>query len=81
MSENYFDEYVCYECGAIMEKADECVLVCSKCGHSVNIDDYMTEEEDYEQLYCSKSKYDDPLYWHDNEEFPGEPCDEDIDEE
>ena len=50
MSENYFDEYVCYECGAIMEKADECVLVCSKCGHSVNIDDYMTEEEDYEQI-------------------------------
>ena len=46
MSEK-MEEYTCYECGAVMEMADEEVLVCPKCGHSVDIDDYTTEEEDY----------------------------------
>jgi hypothetical protein len=63
-----------------MKKADEEVLVCPNCGHSVDIVDYATEEEDYEEFYGSSgSKYDDELYWNDNEEFPGEPI-EDEDE-
>lgn len=37
MGNNYFnDDYECYECGAKMEKADEEVLVCPVCGHSVD---------------------------------------------
>ena len=72
-------KYLCYDCGAVMEKADEEVLVCPVCGHSVNIDDYFTEEEDYEELYNGGSRYDDDLYWHDNEEFPGEPEDDEED--
>ena len=81
MSEIDFNEYFCYECGAVMKKADEEVLVCPKCGHSVNIDDYVTEEEDYKEFYNSHSKYDDELYWHDNEEFPGEPYEDVYEEE
>jgi DNA-directed RNA polymerase subunit M/transcription elongation factor TFIIS len=82
MSKNDFiDTYYCYECGTTMEKADEDVLVCPNCGHSVDIEDYATEEEDYEDFYNHISKYDDPLYWHDNEEFPGEPLEDEDDEE
>lgn len=66
------EKHYCYECGAVMEKADENVLVCPDCGHSVDEDDYVTEEEDYEEFYGSRSKYDDETYGHDNEEFPGE---------
>lgn len=66
------ETYYCYECGAVMVKADEEVLVCPECQHSVNIEDYATEEEDYEQLYSGHSKYSDEDYGHDNEEFPGE---------
>lgn len=66
------NEYTCYECGAVMEKADEEVLVCPRCGHSVDIEDYITEEEDYEQFYSGRSRYDDETEWHDHEEFPGE---------
>jgi len=51
-------------------------MFCPRCGHSVDIEDYVTEEEDYEQLYSRRSKYDDETYWHDNEEFPGEPYEE-----
>lgn len=69
---NFNDDYECYECGAKMEKADEEVLVCPCCGHSVDIEDYLTEEEDYEQLYEGHSRYEEKTYWHDNEEFPGE---------
>lgn len=39
--------YYCYECGAKMEKADEEVLVCPACHHSVDIEDYDSEEEIY----------------------------------
>ncbi|MCI9004412.1 MAG: hypothetical protein HFH39_04060 [Lachnospiraceae bacterium] len=41
------DDYYCIECGAPMEAADDTVLVCTSCGHSVDIDDYNDEEEDY----------------------------------
>lgn len=72
MSHEEFDEYYCYECGTIMRKADDKVLVCPKCGHSVDIEDYTTEEEDYEEFYANNSKIEDETEWHDNEEFPGE---------
>lgn len=74
-------KYLCYECGAAMKKADKWVLVCPECGHSVNIGDYMTEEEDYDDLYSGGSRYDDDMYWHDNEEFPGEPEDNEDEED
>jgi DNA-directed RNA polymerase subunit M/transcription elongation factor TFIIS len=70
------DEYYCYECGAVMEKADDEVLVCPKCKHSVDIEDYITEGED-EEFYSNSSKYDDEDYWNENEEFPGETAEED----
>lgn len=44
------EEYECVECGARMEKADGEVLVCPNCQHSVNIDDYGSEEE-YDLYY------------------------------
>lgn len=47
-------EYVCHECGKLMEFEDdmEDVLVCANCGHSVDLDDYGREgDEDYENLY------------------------------
>lgn len=74
-------EYTCYECGAVMVKADEEVLVCPKCGHSVDIEDYITEEEDYEQLYSGRSRYDEETEWHDHEEFPGEEYEDVFEEE
>ena len=45
--------YICHECGAIMhfEGDDHSVLVCDECGHSVDIDDYGMEDEDYSTLY------------------------------
>lgn len=64
--------YECYECGTPMVKADEEVLVCPNCGHSVEIEDYTTEGDIYEQLYGGQNQYNDEIYWHDNEEFPGE---------
>lgn len=49
--EVWFEEYFCYECGTKMEKADEEVLVCPNCKHSVDIDDYVVEGEIYEDIY------------------------------
>lgn len=74
---DFLDTYYCYECGAVMEKADDEVLVCPQCGHSVDIVDYSTEEEDYEEFNNSIGGYDDELYWSENEDFPGEPLEED----
>ncbi|MCF8018143.1 MAG: hypothetical protein K9L62_01970 [Vallitaleaceae bacterium] len=34
----------CMECGGTMYKADDVVLVCNSCGHSVDIIDYRKEE-------------------------------------
>lgn len=69
----YGEHYYCYFCGAEMEKVDEEVVVCPKCGHSVNIEDYVTEGEDYEEYY---DECDDELKWRFDadfpEEFPGE---------
>lgn len=76
MNKDFIEMYYCYECGEVMEKADEEVLVCPKCGHSVDIEDYSTEVENYEEYYGSHSKYDDEDYWDDNEEFPGDGYDD-----
>ena len=44
--------YLCYECGTKMDKADDEVLVCASCGHSVDIEDYGYENE-YDDYYSS----------------------------
>lgn len=50
--ETWFEEtYFCYECGTKMEKADDEVLVCPNCKHSVDIEDYAVEDEIYEDIY------------------------------
>lgn len=70
MHENKY--YFCYECGAEMAKADEEVLVCTKCGHSVDIEDYVAEEEIYDAIFGSRDIYVEDYEGGDNEEFPGE---------
>lgn len=50
-------QYICGECGALMEFEDEYedILICPECGHSVDLDHYGFEnDEEYEALYPSK---------------------------
>ncbi|MBQ8134803.1 MAG: DNA-directed RNA polymerase I [Clostridia bacterium] len=49
------EQYDCYECGAVMDLIDN-VLVCPKCGHSVDVEDWVTEAEDYEEYYPTKEQ-------------------------
>lgn len=53
-------EYICSECGAKMEFEDEKwrdILVCPKCGHSVDLDRYGFEnDEDYDALFPTKEE-------------------------
>lgn len=52
-------EYICHECGHLMGFEDEWedILVCSHCGHSVDLDDYGCEdEEDYRNLYPTREE-------------------------
>jgi DNA-directed RNA polymerase subunit M/transcription elongation factor TFIIS len=71
--------YICSECGSAMEFEDEWeeVLVCSKCGHSVDLERYGFEnDEDYDALYPSKEEvvgYEDE---DENEDDSGETYDE-----
>ena len=54
--------YICHECGEQMEFEDEWeeVLVCPKCGHSVDLEEYGFEGTDeYEKLYPTKEELDD----------------------
>lgn len=47
-------EYFCERCGKLMEFEDEearDVLVCPKCGYSVDLDHYGFTDEEYEALY------------------------------
>ena len=50
-----YGEYVCSECGGLMKKADDTVLVCTKCGYSVDIEDYGVED-DYIDYYSSQDE-------------------------
>lgn len=46
--------YICHECGKRMEweDANEDILVCPACSHSVDLDNYGFEgDENYENLY------------------------------
>lgn len=52
----WLDEYECYECGATMNQVGE-VLVCPRCGHSVDVDDWITEAEDYEDYYPTAEEF------------------------
>ena len=50
-------EYICHECGHLMEFEDEWedTLVCPHCGHSIDLDDYGREgNEEYENLYPTR---------------------------
>ena len=52
-------DYFCAECGELMEFEDEFedVLVCSHCGHSVDLDDYGREgDEEYDNLYPTEDE-------------------------
>ena len=52
--------YTCSECGGRMEFEDdnEDVLVCPKCGHSVELEEYGFEHpEDYNDLYPTKDEF------------------------
>lgn len=60
--------YICSQCGSKMEFEDEYedTLICSKCGHSVDLDRYGSEnDEDYDALYPTKEEvigdYDDDV--------------------
>lgn len=52
-------EYICHECGELMEFEDEWedTLVCPYCGHSIDLDEYGCEDdEEYENLYPTKKE-------------------------
>ena len=51
-------EYICVECQGVMNPADDVVLVCSSCGHSVDIEDYGFEDE-YDDYYSIGESLDD----------------------
>ena len=76
MSKKIFeeDDFECYYCSGKMDNNDS-VLVCRKCGYSIDLDDYWDEADEYE-LYPDNR---DLLYdenEHENEEFPGEGFDD-----
>lgn len=52
-------KYICSECGAEMKFEDEWedILICSRCGHSVESEEYGFEnDEDYYALYPTKEE-------------------------
>ena len=60
-------EYICNECGKMMEFEDEWeeVLICPHCGQSVDVDRYGCEDdEEYERFYPTREE----LLGIDNEE-------------
>ena len=51
--------YICSECGRVMEFEDEWkdTLVCSHCGHSVDLDEYGCEGDNkYENVYPTREE-------------------------
>ncbi len=73
--------YTCSECGEKMEFEDENeeILICIKCGHSVDLEHYGLEnEEDYESLYPTKEEV--IGYDEDEEKDTGEYYEEEYDE-
>ena len=73
--------YTCIRCGAFMEQADDEVLICPVCGHSVEIEEWVSEPEYYEQESEYVSEYDTDDYWAPNKDFPGEGADDDEGED
>ena len=52
-------EYICSECGRLMEFEDEWedTLVCPDCGHSIDLEEYGCEgDEKYENLYPTREE-------------------------
>ena len=54
-------EYICHECGHLMEFEDEWedTLVCPHCGHSIDLDDYGREGDENMRTYTQQEK----KYW------------------
>lgn len=63
--------YPCMDCRIPMEDVDGKVLVCPKCGYSVDKEDWISDPELFDSMVTYVTKYDDPAY----EEF-GEDYDE-----
>ena len=81
-------DYICFECGSVMDMADEQVLVCPKCYYSIEIADYddeLAERELNEEFYVGPIDYENHDYWRFDmnfpEEFPGESYEEVYEEE
>lgn len=62
-------EYPCMECRTPMYKADEKVLVCPKCGYSVDIEDWISDPEKFDSMVTYVTKYDDPAYEEYGEDY------------
>lgn len=54
-------EYICHECGHLMEFEDEWedTLVCPNCGHSIDLDDYVVKAMKNMRTYTQPEK----KYW------------------
>lgn len=73
-------KYYCSQCGALMQFEDEMedILVCLKCGNSVDLDHYGFEsEEEYETLYPTEEEV---LGISDDDEEDEDDCLEPYDE-
>ena len=68
------DDYYCGECGTQMNLIGD-VLICPKCGHAVDVDDYLTEYEEEEGYFPTLEEVE-----GDSEEESGETYDEVYDE-
>lgn len=69
-------KYICSVCGSNMEPEDEWadVLVCQKCGHSIDYERYGFEnDEDYDALYPTKEEV---MGYDEDEDDSGESYDE-----
>ena len=62
-------EYPCMRCRAPMHKADDEVLVCDKCGYSVDIEDWISDPELFDSEVTHLTKYDDPAYEEYGEDY------------
>ena len=53
--------YICSQCGKLMEFEDEWreTLVCPACGHSIDLEHYGLDEEEYDSLYPTIDELDD----------------------
>lgn len=72
-------KYICSQCGAPMEfeSENEDILVCTRCGHSIDSEFYGQEEKTYEDLYPLLDEDDD----EDDDEDEDDECSGELYEE